>query len=104
MDEQAVLPQGRVVRRELLVPADERAEQRVFSSSSLDASRRRAPAASAHPGLADDHRAGDVEVEQHRLGLAHALVRSASNAVGIEAAQVGETPRLLGCVGTGSAW
>ncbi len=92
-DEQAVLPHRRVVRRELLVPADERVEALVLLGERLerDALGR---LLDLDPVGGDGRVAGDVEVE-HRLDLRR---RCARERVGVEAAQVGEAPVLLGRV------
>ena len=92
-DEQAVLPQRRVVGRELLVPADERVEPLVL----LGQRREGDPLGrllDVDPVGGDGRVAGDVEVE-HRLDLRG---RSALERVRVEAAQVGEAPVLLGRV------
>jgi hypothetical protein len=92
-DEQAVLPERRVVRRELLVPADERVEALVLLGQ-----RREGDALGRlldlDPVGGDRREAGDVEVEQRLdLGRGRTLER-----IRVEAAQVREPPVLLGRV------
>src|SRR6266550_1311191 len=97
LDEQAVLPERRVVGGELLVGADERAEQLVVAQRlEGDALRR---ALDLDSVFADRGHGGHVEVEHRRRG-ARLGTRSRDMAVGdkgvrVEALQVGEAPRLV---------
>ena len=99
MDEQAVLPLGRVVRSELLVRADELAEQLVVAER-LEADAVRRPL-DLDPALADKRRTGRVQLEHRRrrgtdAGAVHREGR-------VETLEVGEPPRLVVVVGIGSA-
>ena len=92
LDEQAVLPLGRVVRGELLVRADELAQARMLGER-LEAD----PVGGAvdlEPRLGDPNDPGGLELEHRRRGddLGGAVRRERLR---VEALQVGEAPRLV---------
>src|SRR5204862_6139713 len=94
--EQAVPPERRVVRRELLVPADERVEPllRLVERLEADACLGR-NGVDAHTGLAHLGPAGDPELWQDRAGLEGAGVGLGREPGGVRAPQVRYPPSLL---------
>ncbi len=97
--QQAVLPEGRIVRRELLVPADQRMQQRVVLRECLEAHTVRR-ALDLDAGLTDAREPGDLQVE-HGIGgcwgeAGLALLRACRGPpVRVEAAEVCEAPVLV---------
>src|SRR6266487_1909878 len=96
LDEQAVLPERRVVGSELLVGADERAEQLVVAQR-LEGDSVGRPL-DLDPVLVDRGESGHVEVEHAPRGLGRGLnpdMAVGDKHVRVEALQVGEAPRLV---------
>ena len=97
LDEQAVLPERGIVSRELLVRADERPEQLVVAQRLEGDSFGRA--LDLDPVLANRGQSGHVEVKHAPRSLGRGLTPDMTvgdKGVGVEALQVGETPRLVG--------